>query len=328
MFRIALVFAVIVFLVSGCGMPEGNVPPPAAGDVESLPADAESVPMSSETEPATEAEPTPAASEPVTEAEPTPALPVTHGIEEPEDEEGHCGSLQCIHTTEYDESFHTYPPDIPGYVTIDEFNKWHELDYKKTPECPYYGQNIYEYIKYFSIPRDVFEKYYYDGFTYYYYDYNLDLLYGGDEDAVYEYYARSGERHILEKRSAERLVKSWLEEFVGRDKYREWAKEKGYVRDNGEPNYTAWSIPELIYDFEIPESALSNIIDQLRYTYADTLCIEEAGDSVISKPERKRIERKYYNFDFDLIYGDGRAEIERMIQNGVPGYEIDAMIHD
>jgi len=110
MFRIALVFAVIVFLVSGCGMPEGNVPPPAAGDVESLPADAESVPMSSETEPATE-------------AEPTPALPVTHGIEEPEDEEGHCGSLQCIHTTEYDESFHTYPPDIPGYVTIDEFNK-------------------------------------------------------------------------------------------------------------------------------------------------------------------------------------------------------------
>ena len=49
---------------------------------------------------------------------------------------------------------------------------------------------------------------------------------------------------------------------------------------------------------------------------------------MISKPERKRIERKYYNFDFDLIYGDGRAEIERMIQNGVPGYEIDAMIHD
>ncbi len=84
---------------------------------------------------------------------------------------------------EYIPSFTTIPWVLSDYVRAERYSAWlHE-----ETERP---KNLFTLIHDMQISRDELEKLYYSTNMYYLYDYSFDLLYGGDEAAVYGYLRR------------------------------------------------------------------------------------------------------------------------------------------
>jgi|CZCB01.1.fsa_nt_gi hypothetical protein len=216
----------------------------------------------------------------------------------------------CIHANTFYDSFHSYHDVLIEYVSIEKFEEWIKLDYVKTDECPYYGQNIYEFIKYFAIPKEDFSNMYYNTDMYYSCDYNVDLLYGGDEEAIYKYYENGGNYKEMRKRLLDQSVKIDLKHLIDTDGYSEWMNKKGY-------NYVVqWSIPEFVYDFNIAEATLDDIVN----VYKKNAELYSSHTDNVSKNEN------IYNYNFEKLFSS-RSEFERLISEGVPAYEIDKMIH-
>lgn len=232
------------------------------------------------------------------------------------DNEAIGGSLNtCIHASVFNDSFHSFSVELIKHVTSEKFDEWINLDHKVTNECPYYGVNIYEFIKYFNISKDVFSDLYYNTSTYYNHDYNINLLYSDNVDEIYKYYENGGNYEEFKKRSLDHAVKIDLTSYIGDAQYSEWKEKNGYS------SVISWSIPEIIYEFDISQDTLKSIV--AIYKNPDILEPEVISDD---NAEIIEITKSYdYDYDYDKIYNHS-DELIKLINEDFPSYMIDEII--
>ncbi|MGN1408804.1 MAG: hypothetical protein ACI4XJ_01375 [Eubacteriales bacterium] len=90
-------------------------------------------------------------------------------------------SSECTHIT----SYHLFIASLIDYVGIEEFEQW--LDAQNHEE-----KNIVNFVRYFNIPKEVFEEHYNYTTNYYTHDYDIDIIYSENEKAIEEYF-RAGD---------------------------------------------------------------------------------------------------------------------------------------
>lgn len=134
---------------------------------------------------------------------------------------------QCGSNSDFTNSFvlFTYMScEYALYTVIDteKLAEWNEkmenISSQKDEDIELYN-NIYEFIKFFEIPRDTLEELYYSTNLYYEYDYNFDLLYGDDVEKVYEYYRDDSNHNNLIEKGFELSIKNNIKEYVGWEKF-------------------------------------------------------------------------------------------------------------
>lgn len=238
--------------------------------------------------------------------------------------------------TAFRESFYQIPGILANVTDRDKSPLWdeHLVYYQELAtgagEDPYLYNNMYEYIRVAEIPRDTLEELYYTSNLYYDYDYDFDLLYGDDIEAVYAYYREDNE--AFQKRNTEHQIKDRIRDWVGEELFADWLQENktslyGHIYD------TAWSIPEAIYAFDIPRADMEALI---------------AGETDEIEPivEERRIYASYedgtaivisgkpmYTYDLDLIYSVGSVSellvaMDIVKTDGLEGYLIDMLIRE
>lgn len=134
----------------------------------------------------------------------------------------------------------------------------------------------------FDIPKEVFQTLLSNSHIYYYYDYNIDVIYSNDEKRIDEYYSTGTERigNIITKRFTD-MIKGNIGFYIQENhkaEYDNWIKEKnnsddwkfneiqfsdykcGAVSSN---TFTAsnrqWSIAEVVEHFKIPREKMEEI---------------------------------------------------------------------
>ncbi|MCL1793268.1 MAG: hypothetical protein FWG34_05315 [Oscillospiraceae bacterium] len=146
------------------------------------------------------------------------ALPVIVNMREPDDAHGGGeGPGNCVHIVPglgIGENYHSidilfaafiYDPADPG-----AFDRWAKeagrlsAEYA-TKQCGSRYFTMDFFIQYFGIKREDFEKLYYNTYLYSVFDYDIDVLYSGDKDAVERYYAKITPERIAEMESRANL---------------------------------------------------------------------------------------------------------------------------
>jgi len=200
------------------------------------------------------------------------------------------GSEYCDHDVVYnygvqDGSFHSIPGNLIEYVGQDKFYKWVEEKNSESTDTNNDEKSgctaaitIVNFVNDFNIPRRDFEVIN-DNFLADYYDYNLDAIYAGKEEAE-AYYLSDRSQIIMEKRFI-RFFKSQLRLYVENqdaEAVPNWIKEKnatewgfseatrshieipgsGYS-DEFRGGYSQYSIKEFIDHFDIPRDVVEEI---------------------------------------------------------------------
>ena len=225
--------------------------------------------------------------------------------------------------TEFHESFilfSSFLTDDESLVGNEKTIEWTNYTYQLSGKYDPYICNLYEYIKYFDIPRENLEKVYYSTSLYYLYDYDFDILYSGDVDKVYEYYLISSEdpgHEYYYKKATEQSIK-WdiAVTYLGSEKYNNWLSETG----KNDKTFTSWSIPEAVYAFDIPRAALEKIINYYIEYESDAKIFEDYADG-----SQKQVSGfGFYVFDYDLdkIYNE-KDEMIKLINSGIEPYLVD-----
>ena len=213
-----------------------------------------------------------------------------------------CETEECVHSVYgMESSYHDLLYDYVEYVGRENFDKWLEEAFKisesiNSPDCKFSYCNIYNFIKDFNIPREVFEDIYNKSVAYYLRDYNIDILYCGDINKIEEYY-RTGEtrQEEMTKRSNEYSDKSsfisYVEKTYGETAYEIWVQsKKNYQKDI--PTVLQWSIPEIINKFNIPDEFVIEVLSE--------------GRKVTSSDGKEYVESAY-KYDIDKIL-DGKRD--------------------
>lgn len=213
------------------------------------------------------------------------------------------------------------PLEQSGVFEKDKLSDWETYANLQTTDDPYLINNIYYFLRFFEIPRDTLENLYYSTDLYYQYDFDFDLLYGDDVEAVYAYYR--GNNEDFTKRSAEYTLKDRMKEYVGEDTFDAWAEETHHST-----SIIAWSISEAIYAFDIPRADMESLIagetDEIEPIVEEVY--EDGTTAVISgKP--------MYTYDLDLIYSvDSLSALLAVLgiveTDGLDGYQIDMLIRE
>ncbi len=218
--------------------------------------------------------------------------------------------------TVYKTSFCLIPNKLAEYVGDDEYINWAD-------NTSAYQNNLYEFIQYFDITRSELEKIYYSTNMYYLYDYNFDVLYGGDEEQVYEYYKLSTpDSSDFLKRNTEWSIKSDIKKYVGKDVFSEWLTTEKAVKTTVY-NDTCWSIAEAVYEFDIPRADLEEIIKNIVGPDAmEVIVTEEYADGSEAVVSGNGV--MAFEYDLDAIYEFNN--ISQMIRSGNVGYLADEAI--
>ena len=212
----------------------------------------------------------------------------------------------------YARVFITIPGALIQYVGSENFNDWLDTVQAEHPD-DYTGQyiNLYEFIRYFGIGREAFEEIYYTSNDYYAWEYDLDMLFSDDAEAVYDYYRveNYGAEHKRERQRQLMSVKFAVQSLIDSDDYTLWMEE---TVKNG--SVASWSIAEAVYRFDIPEDALVARVNQQCYGIEPEPepiveeVYEDGSTKVVSPPQNNFV----YVFDLSVIYDD-RAEFEAWI---------------
>lgn len=110
------------------------------------------------------------------------------------------GIIECEHTI----SYHSISYTLIDYVGNEEFDKW-------TDSQNYESTNIVNFIRDFNIPKEVFIEYYNETINYYTHDYDIDLIYSDDDEAIEEYFRdKEASEERLAKKSNLFELKSWI----------------------------------------------------------------------------------------------------------------------
>ncbi|GHV15115.1 hypothetical protein FACS1894219_11820 [Clostridia bacterium] len=231
---------------------------------------------------------------------------------------------ECIHTQTYNDSFHT----ITGLITDYIEKKFGENAYEvwkaeaaeinqntDNSDCQFSELSIYSLIKHFAIPREDFESLYTKTGDYYTINYNVDVLYSGNDALVDAYYTQErNEEEMYYPAKVDQIKWFLTTDFGSRDADNEYFE---YVETLC-PNHIAWitentgatvrviarrywSIPQYVQDFNVPREVIQQIAD-----YA-------------------AINEENYTIDVDRIYSDDPVLAEALA-SGADIDIIDAMV--
>ena len=192
-----------------------------------------------------------------------------------------------LHNYDYDSFFHNFNYEIIRYVGEDNFKEWHEECKDTQPEiegCSSYF-NLYNFIRKFDIPKDVFAEFYYQSFFKEQHD--IDLLYSDDFDSVIEYYLCTDEKQEIQSKyqSVERIKGDiefdiWMAEGK---KYPEFYEK--YCKD-GFIITTDWSFADFVKETRISQEDFKELIYNLSH-------IEYPGEILVLD---------CFDFDYDLLF--------------------------
>jgi len=189
----------------------------------------------------------------------------------------------------HSESYHSYPYELMKYVGLDKAYAWIEKGENESEGyndrgCPW-KDSIYSFIHDFDIPKDVFVKWYNETDRYYFYDYDIDLLFEGTAEENDVYY-----RDFLERRNTVMAKRSTFDQV------------KGYV-------FTVW-MPEIF-------AVLGEDITQSKVSLAEMVYVlelpREELEAIIAKAKELVPTRPRYNCNLDLIYNQ-REYVEGLIK--------------
>lgn len=206
----------------------------------------------------------------------------------------------CRHSNTYENSYHSISGTLINHVGNTNFSNWVEIisaDKEKytDTDCPSEYCDIVKFVKDFNIPRENFQAILDNsGMDYYSFDYNLDIIYSGDEKLIDEYYCSGKESE------KEYLVKECLYEIKINlfayikiefpDEFNKWVSEmnslkiQAYTQMDKKPlllysrmidgslvdtysneftgDLRQWSIPEFIAQFNIPREKFTELVDR------------------------------------------------------------------
>lgn len=243
--------------------------------------------------------PLPETTEAPPETNPPETSPVSGGVG---------GPRGCIHSilvgdSVQDNSFHSIDSYLISYVGSERFSEWiaeretHRAEYMNR-ECPAV-LTIAGFIKYFDIPREAFEAIN-NAYLLGSYDYNLDVLYSGDDAKIEEYYTSDRTDAYVRKHFALEF-KYALDRYVRANCTQarlNWIDAKRQSQDlstTAEPlrryaeftgNVNQCSAAELIAQFDIPRSEAEKAVQ------AAQMCTGLTGCTV----------------DLDSLYRDAASE--------------------
>jgi hypothetical protein len=196
------------------------------------------------------------------------------------------------------DNYHMFPGNFIDYVGKDNFNKWIEQNDKinfdkngypiledgcSIPKC-----NIYEFIKYFNVSEEEFYDLWYYSWSYYLYDYNIDILYNGDKEQIEEYYRRDYNEYsqMMAVRESEYNFILDLKSLYFDDLL--YGKDFREVFNLG---YNRFSIPQLIYEADLPRESVEKVYERIRTKPYSDSC---------------------YDYDFEAIYTQKETIMEAM----------------
>ena len=203
------------------------------------------------------------------------------------------GPSICVHNfingqfVEMD-SYHSIPSQFMSYVKTlygeDAYSNWSEKCrsekhlYTDT-ECPFEYFNIVRFVNDFQIPRQVFDEIY-EKELYNWYDYNVDVIYSGDEEKIQEYYRSDHSDEYRLKRFIS-IFKSGLSEYVRQNHAEErqtWIARKADAETSAAKNDSAYRVPftgsinqysfeELVREFDIPREVAEKELATAQFAY-------------------------------------------------------------
>ncbi len=203
------------------------------------------------------------------------------------------GANLCpIHSIE----FHTYTGEMIDYVGQEQFRIWDEANMDKESGiegCIYYS-NIYRFINDFEIPKSDFEALCFETSVYYYFDYNVELLYGSDFSAVNQYYTSYSEREdYREKLSSLGDIKYGILEYAASSKDEKMRSFYDSHCNNNILDLVNWSIADFVLETGISRADIESLI-------SDITIVEYPGGVFTLN---------CFDFDFDYLYSDNNAVI-------------------
>jgi len=212
----------------------------------------------------------------------------------------------CIHDN--DSSFHNCEV-VYAYLerenSEDEFYKWRDDILTKSiakndPSCTYLLFNIYDCLKYFDVPRDFFEEYY-SNYLYVYGDFDIELLYNGKREDVFEYYYDLEARYItFHKKGSDQLLKIHMIAVMD-------------MFDKFSTAVNTFSIPEFIY-------VTGMTIDQF-YLAKERVIKNQTVEDIVYDYSREEL---FYEYNIKDVY-ENREYYESLVGKFKP-YHIDEMI--
>lgn len=149
----------------------------------------------------------------------------------------------CEHSGVFINSYHDIPKTVLDlaldYVSSEQIMEWYD---SVSGTC---GMNISAFLKMAGIPKEDFVELYENSDLWYHHDYNAELLYGGDDAAIADYYKNGGSREVYEARYAEYKHKLELYKEVGGTAYSDWADAHGYTC------MKSWTLDDFYEEFGI-----------------------------------------------------------------------------
>ncbi len=113
------------------------------------------------------------------------------------------GITECEHTPDY----HSIDSELIDYIGQEKFNEWYIAAAGSIYTDIFFEDiNIVRFIRDNEIPKEIFTSVYYDTSSYYYYDYDVDLIYSDDDKAIEDYFTdkeTSIKRHDKKRTVAE-----------------------------------------------------------------------------------------------------------------------------
>ncbi|GHV14141.1 hypothetical protein FACS1894219_09870 [Clostridia bacterium] len=161
---------------------------------------------------------------------PAPVTPVLPSIVENVSGEGwECSSI-CVHNSvsygSENASYHTIMGTLTDYIGGEKFEAWRieteqTSKLNATADCKWPDFTIINFIDYFNISRDDFERLYNKTIYYYVVDYDVDVLYSGDKQLIEQYYIDYKYENAaeMEYRQGVRNLKSDLYNFYMAEYY-------------------------------------------------------------------------------------------------------------
>ena len=201
------------------------------------------------------------------------------------------GANLCpIHSIE----FHTYTGEMIDYVGQEQFRIWDEANMDKESGiegCTYYS-NIYRFINDFEIPKSDFEALCFGTSAYYYFDYNVELLYGSDFSAINQYYTSYSEREdYREKLASLGDIKYGILEYAMSSKDEKMKSFFDSHCDNNILDLVNWSVADFVRETGINRADIEALI-------SDITIIEHPGGVFTLN---------CFDFDFDYLYSEDNA---------------------
>ena len=191
---------------------------------------------------------------------------------------------------EHFEHYHFISYTFMQYVGVERAYEWIN-SFEDPGDC---DKNMFEFIKYFNIPREDFESIYNEKEFYYTTYYNIDILYSGDRKLADEHYDIYWKQISVEMRarSLERHIKKKLINEYDKNNYKNL-------------RITQWSIAEFVYENDVSREELEEVIE---YYY-----------------KANKFDKYYY--DLDKIYSRDKTLLDAINSKEILyGFQIDEMI--